>query len=79
MTKRIIKTFIGTALLTTSMSFANPVETQVVKSEKLCLTDTCISTERLQEEVEKRSLEGNLPFEMGLELIKRWSNNKLTV
>lgn len=79
MTKRIIKTFIGTALLTTSMSLANPVETQDVKSEKLCLTDTCISTEKLQKEVEKRTLEGNLPFEMGLELIKRWSNNKLTV
>lgn len=79
MTKRIIKTFIGTALVTTSMTFATSVETQEVKSEKLCLTHTCMSTEKLQKEVEKRSLEGNLPFEMGLELIKRWSNDKITV
>lgn len=79
MTKSIIKTFIGTALVTTSMSFAAPIEAEDTKTELICLTDNCISTENLQKEVEKRSLEGNLPFEMGLELIKRWSNNKLTV
>ncbi len=32
-----------------------------------------ISTSELEKEVEKRSIEGTLPFEMGLELIKRWS------
>lgn len=32
-----------------------------------------MSTEELQEEVEKRSREGNLPFPMGVELIKRWT------
>lgn len=79
MTKRIIKTFIGTALVTTSISFAGSIETEEVKTEKLCLSHTCMSTEKLEREVEKRSLEGNLPFEMGLELIKRWSNNKMTV
>ncbi len=33
-----------------------------------------MSTAQLQEEVERRSLNGNLSFDMGLELIKRWSN-----
>lgn len=32
-----------------------------------------ISTIALQKEVEKRSIAGTLPYEMGLELIKRWS------
>ena len=37
-----------------------------------------MSTQQLQQEVEKRSLEGNLPFEMGLELIKRWTDNQIS-
>ncbi len=32
-----------------------------------------MSTAQLQEEVEKRSISGNLSFEMGMELIKRWT------
>ena len=32
-----------------------------------------ISTTDLEKEVEKRSIAGNLPFEMGLALIKRWT------
>ncbi|MEA2048230.1 MAG: hypothetical protein U9O64_07255 [Campylobacterota bacterium] len=35
-----------------------------------------METSLLQEEIERRSQNGNLPFEMGLELIKRWSGNK---
>ena len=33
-----------------------------------------MSTAQLQEEVERRSINGDLSFDMGLELIKRWSN-----
>jgi hypothetical protein len=33
-----------------------------------------MSTAQLQEEVERRSINGNLSFDMGLELMKRWSN-----
>jgi hypothetical protein len=33
-----------------------------------------MSTAQLQEEVEKRSINGDLPFDMGLELIKRWTH-----
>ena len=32
-----------------------------------------MSTIQLQLEVEKRSLTGDLPFDMGLELMNRWS------
>lgn len=32
-----------------------------------------MSTTQLQEEVEKHSINGNLSFEMGMELIKRWT------
>ena len=32
-----------------------------------------MSTTQLQEEVEKRSIHGNLSFEMGMELIERWT------
>ena len=34
-----------------------------------------MSTAQLQEEVEKRSINGNLSFDMGLELIRRWTNS----
>jgi len=35
-----------------------------------------MTTVQLQKEVEKRSIDGTLPFPMGLELINRWSNPK---
>ena len=35
-----------------------------------------MSTTKLQIEVERLSLEDKLPFEMGLELIHRWSDSK---
>ena len=35
-----------------------------------------MTTVELQKEVEKRSIEGTLPFSMGIELINRWSNPK---
>jgi len=34
-----------------------------------------MSIQDLQIEVEKHSLQGDLPFELGLELMKRWTNN----
>ena len=33
-----------------------------------------MSTAQLQEEVEIRSINGDLSFDMGMELIKRWTN-----
>lgn len=37
-----------------------------------------MTTMELQAEVEKRSTEGTLPFEMGMELIKRWQTKEDT-
>ena len=34
-----------------------------------------MSTEQLQEEVEKHSIKGDLSFNMGMELIRRWSKS----
>lgn len=36
---------------------------------------TTVSTAQLQEEIERRSENGDLSFAMGIELIKRWSNS----
>lgn len=34
-----------------------------------------MTTVQLQQEVEKRSINGELSFEMGMELLKRWSKS----
>lgn len=63
------------------MSYATSPEknTLTIKKETMiCLSSCCISTYELEKEVEKRSIEGTMPVEMGLELIKRWSHNKIT-
>jgi hypothetical protein len=76
-----IKNIIGFTLLSTSMTFAisttdmNKMETKTY--ETLCYTSDCIATPELQKEVERLSIEGRLPFEMGLELMKRWSDSKI--
>ena len=81
MTMKLIKNIIGFTLLSTSMTFAisttdmNKMETKTY--ETLCYTSDCMGTPELQKEVEKLSIEGRLPFEMGLELIKRWSDSKI--
>jgi hypothetical protein len=81
MTEKFIKNFIGLALLTTVVTFASETTHENLKTAadtKICLTEACMSTTKLQEEVEKLSIEGKLPFEMGLELIKRWSDEKIS-
>jgi len=81
MTKGFIKNFIGLALLTNAMTHAATTTTNVTETKvqkKLCLSEACISTPALQKEVERLSIEGKMPFEMGLELMKRWSNNKIS-
>ena len=82
MIKKFITNLIGLSLLTTTMTYATtPTDTFSIETkynEKICLTEKCISTPKLQEEVEKLSIEGKLPFEMGLELMKRWTNDKVS-
>lgn len=82
MTNKLVKNFIGLALLTTTMTYANTttknetIDTAV--QTKICLTEDCMSTKKLQEEVERLSIEGKLPFDMGMELLKRWSDNQIS-
>ena len=45
----------------------NKADTMINKSYQT------MSTVQLQEEVEKRSINGDLSFDMGMELIKRWT------
>ena len=49
-------------------TIGNKADTMINKSYQT------MSTVQLQEEVEKRSINGNLSFDMGMELIKRWTN-----
>lgn len=81
MRMKSIKNIIGLTLISTSMTFAtsttdiNKMETKTY--ETLCYTSDCMSTPQLQKEVERLSIEGKLPYEMGLELMKRWSDSKI--
>ena len=83
MTVNFVKKMFGLTLIATSMTYATSVEninqTEATTTyESLCYTSDCMSTHKLQEVVEKLSVEGKLPFEMGLELIKRWSEEKIS-
>ena len=82
MRMKFIKNIIVLALISTSITFAsttNRIDKIETKSyETLCYTSDCMSTQQLQKEVEKLSIEGTLPFEMGLELFKRWSDKKIS-
>jgi hypothetical protein len=78
-----VKKMFGLTLIATSITYATTTETihqtETKKTyESLCYTSDCMSTHKLQEVVEKLSVEGKLPFEMGLELIKRWSEDKIS-
>lgn len=79
MTKKFIKNFIGLALIATSTTYATTtINIEKTKTfETICYSNACMSTPKLQEEVERLSIEGKLPFEMGLELMKRWTDSKI--
>ena len=67
------------SMLTITLAYAsneNCVNTIENRSSnvKQSVTYEHMSTAQLQKEVEKRSINGNLSFDMGLELLKRLSN-----
>ncbi|MCF6243796.1 MAG: hypothetical protein L3J43_02025 [Sulfurovum sp.] len=68
--KTFLKIIIG-SFFATSMVYASGAFTPQVKSYHT------MSTQELQEQVEELSLKGTLPFEMGVELMHRWSENKV--
>lgn len=79
MKTKLIKSFIRLSVIATSMGYAagntdvKTFKSDVKISSEACYTQNCINTPELQKEVEKLSKEGKLPFEMGLELLNRWS------
>ena len=73
---------IAFACITTTMTYAANIKTNVttmgVKPEvaKIASISTSyqyMSTTELEKEVERLTVNGNVPFEMGVELMKRWT------
>lgn len=65
---KIITQTIALSLLSVTLTFAS-----INNDTKYSM----MSTVELEKKVEKLSLNGDLPFEMGMELIKRWETPKL--
>lgn len=74
---KLLIRFIALLTLTLGLVYASTVIS--TQKEKTTLSYKDMSTTQLQIEVEKLSNEGKLPFEMGLELMKRWQTEKPTV
>jgi len=68
--KAFIKIIIG-SFFATGLVFASGMFTPQIKPYHM------MSTQELQGKVEELSLKGTLPFEMGIELMHRWSENKV--
>lgn len=56
------------SILSFTLSSASPVDTNIDN------VYSSLSTAELEKKVESLSKSGDLPFLMGIELIKRWSN-----
>nr|CAA6800204.1 MAG: Unknown protein [uncultured Thiotrichaceae bacterium] len=63
--------------LTLGIVYANNIMSPKQQVEKQSYAD--MSTSQLQIEVERLSAEDKLPFEMGLEIIKRWQTDEANV
>ncbi|CAA6810089.1 MAG: Unknown protein [uncultured Sulfurovum sp.] len=73
---QISKILIALLIATLSTAYANNHSNQAISKAKHY---TQMSTVELQIEVERLSNKGILPFEMGLELLKRWAESKKEV
>lgn len=68
---KILTKIVTLSLITISIMYATGfIQFEQILSEK---SYQDMSLTQLQEEVETRSQEGDLPFELGLELIERWT------
>ena len=76
-TLKIIGKIIPLSLITVSIIYAAGLINISDTSTKI--TYSSMSTIELEEEVERLSLNGDVPFPMGMELIKRWTNNNVTI
>ncbi|MBT8343280.1 MAG: hypothetical protein HKP62_07525 [Sulfurovum sp.] len=77
-TSRILGKIIVLSLVTVTMTYGSNKENLSDLNDKSYTTlensYQSMSTAQLQKEVEKRSINGDLTFAMGLELMKRWTN-----
>lgn len=78
-TSRTFTKMIALSLMTVTLASANkPTNFGLIVNKKLASMETIyttMSTIQLQKEVERRSKNGEVTFDMGMELIKRWSNS----
>ena len=65
---KTLQTIIALSFLSFTLATANQIDTKEVTNY------SNISTAELEKKVELLSQAGQLPFEMGLELMKRWSH-----
>ena len=65
---KTLQTIIALSLLSFTLATANQIDTKEVTNY------SNISTAELEKKVELLSQAGQVPFEMGLELMKRWSH-----
>ena len=73
-TSRTLGSIATLSLFITTMINASNENSFSIIENKTDTTYQSMSTTQLQEEVEKRSINGTLSFDMGIELIKRWTN-----
>ena len=66
---------IATLTLTLTIAYAGTILTS--KADKPLVSYTHLSTAQLQKKVEELANKDKLPFEMGLELIKRWQSKSV--
>ena len=72
--KTVVK-MITIPLIATTMTYASNVDAFSPCGSDKNLNYHSMTTEEIQLKVEKHSNSGDLPFQLGLELIKRWTNN----
>jgi hypothetical protein len=76
-TANILGKIITLSLLTVSIIYATGLVN--ISDTSTQITYRNMSTIELEEEVERLSQNGDVPFPMGMELIKRWTNNNVTI
>lgn len=78
-TTKTVAKIIALSLLTVTLSTANkPTNFNPARKVELASIETIyqtMSTYQLQKEIERRSKDGEVTFDMGVELMKRWTNS----
>ena len=76
-TPKALKSVVILSLIAISIGYATKLITLNNTFPEITYQE--MSNAELQEEVERLSQSGDVPFPIGVELIKRWTNNKETI